>query len=78
MMPNNIQSITYKDAEDFSDFTAVTKTITLQSDQSIPRKNGFGCYFAENHSYLPPETPPDPNPPTGSIQFYNPFLIFST
>lgn len=74
---NYIQSITYKDAEDFSDFTAVTKTITLQNDAGIPDKLGFGCYFAENHSYMP-HTPPDPNPPTGSIQIYNPFVIFSS
>ena len=74
---NNIQSITYKDAEDFSDFTAVTKTITLQNDAGLPSRIGFGCYFAENHSYLP-QTPPDPNPPSGAIQIYNPFLIFSS
>ena len=71
----NIESITYKNAEDFSDFMVVEKTISLQA--GISRKLGLGMYFCENHSYLP-ETPPDPNPLSGAIDFYNPFLIFST
>ena len=74
---NNVESITYKNAEDFSHFTAVTKTITLQSSSRTPNKIGFGIYFAENHSYMT-YPPPDPNPPSGSIQVYNPFVIYST
>ena len=72
---SNVESITYKDAEDYPEFIAIEKTITLQSGTG--RKMGLGMYFMENQSYLP-ETPPDPNPLSGSIQFYNPFLIFST
>lgn len=72
---SNVQSITYKDAEDYPDFIAVEKTITLQSGTG--RKMGLGMYFMENHSYLP-ATAPDPNPLSGSIEFYNPFLIFSS
>ena len=71
----NIESITYKNAEDFADFTVVEKTVTLQAGTS--RHLGLGMYFCENHSYLP-ETPPDPNPLSGAIDFYNPFLIFGT
>ena len=70
-----IQSITYKDAEDYPDFIAVEKTFTLQSGTG--RRLGFGTYFMENQSYMP-ITPPSPNPLSGSIEFYNPFVIFSS
>ncbi len=81
IMPNlvgqsavNVEGITYKDAEDYSDFKLVTATGSVSSSYNAI---SLGLFFAENHSYLP-ETPPDPNPPTGSIEFYNPFIIFQT
>jgi hypothetical protein len=70
----NVNGITYKDAEDYSDFKLVTASGNItDSNNAI----GLGLFFAENHSYLP-VTPPDPNPLTGSIEFYNPFIIFQT
>ncbi len=81
IMPNpatqsavEIESIAYKDAEDYSDFKLVTSTGNITSSYNAL---SLGIFFAENHSYMP-ETPPDPNPPTGSIEFYNPFIIFQT
>jgi hypothetical protein len=64
----------YYNSEDYEQFKPITVTMTLPSGTG--RNIGFALYFAENHSYLP-LTPPDPNPPTGSIEFYQPHLSFS-
>tara|TARA_E500000305_G_C3996117_1_gene224630 strand:- start:239 stop:1312 length:1074 start_codon:yes stop_codon:yes gene_type:complete len=79
VMPNlpgasavDVEGITYKDAEEFGDFKLVTATGSVSSSYNAI---GLGLFFAENHSYLH-ETPPDPNPPSGSIQFYSPFIQF--
>jgi hypothetical protein len=73
----NTQSITYENAEDFAHFKAVTKTITLSPESNTFNRLGFAMFFSENQSYMT-EPPPSPNPPSGAIQFYNPFVIFSS
>ena len=69
-----VDSNDYYDSEDLAEFTKLTLTMTLPSGTS--RKLGFALYFAENHSYLP-TTAPDPNPPSGAIQFYQPHISFT-
>ena len=64
----------YHNSEDLEQFEPITITMTLPSGTG--RNIGFALYFAENHSYMP-LTPPDPNPPSGSIEFYQPHLSFS-
>lgn len=68
-----VDSNDYYDSEDFSEFKKITLTMTLPS--GTDRELGFALYFAENHSYLP-ITPPDPNPLSGSIYFYQPHIAF--
>ena len=67
-----VNGITYKDAEDYSEFKLVTASGNVTDNNNAI---GLGLFFAENHSYLP-AIPPDPNPPTGSIEFYSPFIQF--
>lgn len=69
-----VDSNDYYNSEDFEEFKVVTLTMTLPSGTN--RDLGFALYFAENHSYLP-TTPPDPNPLSGSISFYQPHITFS-
>lgn len=67
----NIQSIDYKSTSDHQQFRKVEKEVTLQSGTS--RRLGLAMFFGENQGNLDEA---DPAINTGSIQFYNPFLIF--
>jgi hypothetical protein len=69
----NIRSITYKDSEDFPNFTEVSKTVSIRATGS-GRRMGFSMFFAENHTYM--TTVPN-DILSGAIDFYSPFLIFS-
>jgi hypothetical protein len=64
-----IQSIDYKSTADHQQFTKVEKEVTLQSGTG--RRLGLGLFFGENQSNLDESATP-----TGSIHFYNPFIIF--
>ena len=64
-----VQSIDYKSTDDHQQFRKVEKEVTLQSGTS--RKLGLGLFFGENQGNLD-----ESGIPTGSIQFYNPFIIF--
>lgn len=66
----NIQNITYRDAEDFSQFNKVDLSVSLQSGTN--RTLGFGLFFGENQDNLD-----ESGTPSGLIQFYNPFILFS-
>jgi hypothetical protein len=66
----NIQNITERDAEDYSQFKKVNLTVTLQTGTS--RRLGFGLFFGENQDNLD-----ESGTPSGLIQFYNPFVLFS-
>jgi hypothetical protein len=67
----NIQSIDYKSTNDHQQFRKVEKEVTLQSGTG--RRIGLSMFFGENQGNLDNAEPPIN---TGSIQFYNPFLIF--
>lgn len=69
-----VDSNDYYDSEDLLEFTNLTLTMSLPS--GTDRDLGFALYFAENHSYLSSPAP-DPNPASGSIQFYQPHITFS-
>lgn len=64
-----IESIDYKSTSDHKQFRKVEKEVTLQSGTS--RRLGLAMFFGENQGNLDESANP-----TGSIQFYNPFLIF--
>lgn len=66
----NIQNITYRDAEDFPQFKKVELSVSLQTGTS--RRLGFGLFFGENQDNLD-----ESGTPSGLIQFYNPFILFS-
>ena len=68
----NIQSIDYKSTSDHQQFRKVEKEVTLQSGTG--RRIGLSMFFGENQGNLDNAEPPIP---TGSIEFYQPFLIFS-
>lgn len=63
-----VESLDYYDSEDFSNWTRVEKTVTLQGSGS--RQVGLAMYFAENCSYLD-----GGGELSGSIDFYNPYII---
>ena len=65
-----IQSIDYKSTSDHQQFKKVEKEVTLQSGTS--RRLGLAMFFGENQGNLD-----ESGDATGSIQFYNPFLLFS-
>ena len=65
----NIQSIDYKSTSDHQQFRKVEKEVTLQSGTS--RRLGLAMFFGENQGNLNDDTVN-----TGSIQFYQPFVIF--
>jgi hypothetical protein len=66
----SIQNITYRDAEDFPQFTKVELSVSLQSGTN--RRLGLGLFFGENQDNLD-----ESGTPSGLIQFYNPFILFS-
>ena len=66
----NIQSVDYKSTDDHRQFRKVEKEVTLQSGTN--RKMVFSCFFGENQGNID-----ETDTPTGSIQFYQPFVIFS-
>ena len=65
----NIQSIDYKSTSDHQQFRKVEKEVTLQSGTS--RRLGLAIFFGENQGNLD-----ESGTNTGSIQFYNPFIVF--
>jgi hypothetical protein len=65
----NIQSIDYKSTSDHQQFKKVEKEITLQTGTG--RRLGLAMFFGENQSNLDESATP-----TGSIHFYNPFVVF--
>ena len=65
----NIQSIDYKSTSDHQQFRKVEKEVTLQSGTS--RRLGLAMFFGENQGNLD-----ESGTNTGSIQFYNPFIVF--
>ena len=64
----------YEDVEDFSQFKKVSRTVTLDSGTS--RKYNFSVGFLESHHYLLAIIM-GYNPPSGSVDFYNCFVVFS-
>ena len=66
----HVQSIDYVNSSDYRQFRRIEKEITLQAGTS--RKLGFGMFFAENQANLDGAAVN-----TGSIDFYNPFVVFS-
>ena len=64
-----VQSIDYKSTSDHQQFRKVEKEVTLQTGTG--RRLGLGMFFGENQSNLDESATP-----TGSIHFYNPFIIF--
>lgn len=64
-----IQSIDYESTSDHQQFRRVEKEVTLQSGTS--RRLGLAIFFGENQGNLD-----ESGINTGSIHFYNPFLIF--
>lgn len=65
----NIQSIDYESTSDHQQFRKVEKEVTLQTGTG--RRLGLAMFFGENQGNLDESATP-----TGSIQFYNPFVIF--
>ena len=65
----NIQSIDYKSTSDHQQFRKVEKEVTLQTGTG--RRLGLAMFFGENQSNLD-----ESGTPTGSIHFYNPFIVF--
>lgn len=63
-----VEGIDYYDSEDVATWTKIEKTVTLQG--SGTRTLGLAMFFAENMSYLN-----DDGELTGSIDFYNPYVI---
>jgi len=64
-----VQSIDYKSTSDHQQFRKVEKEVTLQTGTS--RRLGLAMFFGENQGNLDESATP-----TGSIQFYNPFVVF--
>jgi hypothetical protein len=65
----NIQSIDYESTSNYQQFKKVEKEVTLQTGTG--RRLGLAMFFGENQSNLDESATP-----TGSIHFYNPFVIF--
>jgi len=64
----------FVDAADISEFTKVSRTVSLNSGTS--RTYNFSVGFLESHSYLVAMIMGQ-NPLSGSVQFYNCFVVFS-
>ena len=65
----NIQSIDYESTNNHQQFRKVDKEVTLQTGTG--RRLGLAMFFGENQGNLDESATP-----TGSIQFYNPFVQF--
>jgi len=67
--PMEVNSIDYVNTSDHRQFRKIEKEITLNGDTDTL---GIGLFFGENQANLD-----ESGTPTGSIQFYNPFVVFS-
>ena len=67
--PMEVNSIDYVNTSNHRQFRKIEKEITLNGDTDTL---GIGLFFGENQANLD-----ESGTPTGSIQFYNPFVVFS-
>jgi len=72
---NDYPTITheYHSANDLANFKRLSRTVDRATFSGVTQRIWICCAFLENTSYLP-ETPPDPNPLSGSVDFYSPFV----
>ena len=74
----------YEDSDDYHEFKKASRTVTNASINALKRPDVGNALqyghallvlgFLESHSYLGQY----PSGPTGAIQFYNPFVTFTT
>ena len=80
----HISAHQYEDSDNYHEFKKVSRTVTNASINALKRPDVGNALqyghallvlgFLENHSYLGQY----PTGPTGAIQFYNPFVTFTT